>query len=137
MTDDDPYARLIAEISQAGERWSAPLIASLRGRMLYLAIFKACLRVVHERGDRGSRFELREDVQSDQFELVAEPRRIRFERFAGYPVVAIHRDGFPPMLVPDGLQSESIEAPITLAEAETLARHQVNMALRLLVRRTD
>jgi hypothetical protein len=134
---DDEYGQLATTLAQSGERWAAPLVASLRSRILYLALFKECVRVAHERSDRGARFELQEDASTDQFALLLEPRRIRFERYPGHPVVAIHREGFPPELVPGDLGSESIEAPFTHEEALLLARHQVNMALRLLFRRFD
>lgn len=134
---EDEYGQLAAEVLAAGEKWSQPLLASLLSRRLYLALFKECLRAAHERSDHGTRFELREDEQADQFALIADSRCIRFERFAGHAVVAIHREGFPPELVPAGLGSESVEAPMARDEVMTLARQQVNMALRLLFRRTD
>lgn len=130
---ENDYADLVAELLSTDEEWSRPHVASLRARVLHLALYFEGLRAVHGARSRGTNLCFYEwsSRGGDRFEIKINGRSVGFERDQGK--VKIVRDGFPYSLVPPEAMYESIEPPRGAAEAADLARAQIRLALRQLL----
>lgn len=135
----EDYGRFIADLLSSDRQWAEPLVASLRARVLFLALFSEGLRATEAARRGGTLMAFYEWPFGDRFDLKIDGRAVGFERAIGGSDkrIGIIREGFPPAIVPWDQHQDLIEAPIDSQQAVGLASEQIRLALALLLRKLD
>jgi len=122
------------------KEWAAPFEASLRSRVLFLALFQEGLRAASDMRRKATRIIFHERTTCERFDLKINGRCVGFERYAAdvnTKFVHIHREGFPPALVSFDERVETLEVPDDWPQAVGLAGEQIGLALDLLLTKLE